>query len=517
MPQDDATSIGAGSAPERSMPDLLDAAALASAGRSLQAPFVVRLLHASGAADWYCTEVLRVLPGRRAVVRASHAGVDRILKIYLGTGAGRYCARERRGARLLRDAGVRTPALVAEGTLAAGAHVLLFEYLPNALPIGALPTASSPSAAAARPSKHDELLRLLAHMHHAGLVHVDPHLDNFLVADGRVYAIDGAAVRRTRSGVVSRRTSIANLAALVAQFPIDSAPALEVVWAAYAGARTWPVDAGDLRRLALRTRRARRRRVRRYLSKTVRDCTEFRVEHRFDRFLACRRDEDSAELQALLDDPDMHIRAGRLLKAGNTATLAAVPLGSRTVVVKRYNIKSWSHGLQRCWRPSRAWVAWRNAHRLRLLGIGTARPIAIVERRFGPLRHTAYLVMEMLPGPDLKQLIAGKEPPSDELLELVNRVFRNLFDAELVHGDTKASNFIIAAGRVDLIDLDAMRQPWLRWQLHRQWRRDMRRFLANWAPDDPEKVRIAGLIEPGAYPLGRGHGSDLRNSQQRPR
>jgi tRNA A-37 threonylcarbamoyl transferase component Bud32 len=520
MPQRDATSTGAALPREPSMgPGVLDAAALASAGRSLRAPFVVRLLHACGSEEWYCTEVLRVLPGRRVVARASHAGIDRILKIYLGAGAGRYCARDRYGVQLLRDAGVSTPALVAEGTLGSGARVLVFEYLPNASSIGAIPAVSgcAPAAAALPAEPVAGLLRLLAQMHSAGLVHVDPHLDNFLVAGGGVHAIDGAAVRRALGGVVSRQRSIANVAALVAQFPIDSTPPLGAVWSAYAGAREWPVDETGVRLLAVRTRTARRRRARRYLRKTVRDCTEFRVERRFDRFVACLR-EEAAELQALLDDPDTHMRAGRLLKAGNTATLAAVPLGSRTVVVKRYNIKSRSHWLRRCWRPSRAWVAWRNGHRLRLLGIGTARPLAIIERRFGPLRRTAYLVMEMLPGPDLKRLIADETPLHDELVERIGRLFRNLFEAELVHGDTKASNFIVVAERhVDLIDLDAMSQPWFSETFHRQWRRDMRRFLANWPPDDPDKARLARLIEPRADPLGLGSGSHLGNSQQRDR
>jgi hypothetical protein len=80
-----------------------------------------------------------------------------------------------------------------------------------------------------------------------------------------------------------------------------------------------------------------------------------------------------------------------VIKAGNTATVARLYVDGEAFVVKRYNIKSWQHAMGRMWRPTRAQRAWQNAHRLRMLGIATFKPIALIERRLGPMRRDAYL------------------------------------------------------------------------------------------------------------------------------
>ena len=48
--------------------------------------------------------------------------------------------------------------------------------------------------------------------------------------------------------------------------------------------------------------------------------------------------------------------------------------------------------------------------------------------------------------------------------------------AELCHGDTKATNFIVAGSEVYLVDLDALRDA----KREADYERDAARFLANW-------------------------------------
>jgi tRNA A-37 threonylcarbamoyl transferase component Bud32 len=446
----------------------LSASDLVAAGRDLPGEFHCRLLVTDASADAvrlhrrepaptevtiHCLRVLRLLPERRLVALADMAGRLLVLKLFLGAGAGRYREREARGCALLAAAGVATPALLGRVSATDGiAEGLLFEYLEDARPLGDDDPADLLGAVAE-----------LARLHHAGAAHRDPHLENFLRrrADGRVFLIDGDGVRPALRAL-GRRASLENLALLCAQRALLAGDDLERVHAAYAAVRGWrrspERDAAGVQALARATGRKRRARVRRYLHKAQRDCTEFACERSWRRYLICVRASRDAALDALLADPDAAIDRGDIVKSGNSATVARVRLGERTCIVKRYNQKSWWHALRRALKPAaRFRRAWLNGQRLHLLGIPTARPLALLERRFGPLRGVAYLVMEDLGGVDLAGAAAAQSI-SNEVLEQVVRLFRALHAAGLRHGDTKASNFIIGDQDVAVVDLDAMRQ-----------------------------------------------------------
>jgi hypothetical protein len=154
-------------------------------------------------------------------------------------------------------------------------------------------------------------------------------------------------------------------------------------------------------------------------------------------------------------------------------------------VVKRYNIKSFSHRLRRIFKPvSRARRAWCNGHRLHFMRIATARPLALLEQRFGPLRGVAYLLLEDLGDLDLVDDVQ-KSGLSDARCDQVAELFSLLRTIEVSHGDTKASNFIINGEVVHLIDLDGMQSGLRRSESDRE------RFLANWANPERERFEAA--------------------------
>ena len=136
------------------------------------------------------------------------------------------------------------------------------------------------------------------------------------------------------------------------------------------------------------------------------------------------------------------------------------------------------------------------AQRMKFLGIPTARPIALLERRFGPLRGVAYLVMEDAGREDLSER-ASASGLGDEQVAGVVRLFSALQAAGLTHGDTKASNFLVSQGRVVLVDLDAMHEGVA------GLARDIDRFLANWL-DQPElRVRFRQCFVEAHLPVLR--------------
>src|SRR5690606_25659885 len=149
-------------------------------------------------------------------------------------------------------------------------------------------------------------------------------------------------------------------------------------------------DRVDVPDLGGRVRRARLLRWRVVAKKLYRETSAHACRQSWRRFLVYDRKLDSVALQQFIADPDAAIAAGRLLKDGNSATVAEVSIDGRADSVKRYNLKSLGHWLRRTLRPSRAWVSWRNAHLLQMLGIHTPRPCLLMEERFGNLRGRAW-------------------------------------------------------------------------------------------------------------------------------
>jgi tRNA A-37 threonylcarbamoyl transferase component Bud32 len=465
---------------------------LRAAGAGVTTPFRLEL---PGEA-LYCHEVLRLLPGRRVVLRAEWSGKPVLAKLFLGRKATRDTERERSGAALLQQAGVATPALLADVSLPPAGRVLLFEFLQDAVSL--LPGNSGVDVAALR-----QACVLLARLHAHGLRHTDLHLNNFLLAHEQVYAVDAGAVRAARafwrtqaSGLVvaSSRRDLANL---LAQLPLSWDRTFPDLWAAYAAARGWPEQSPLERAWRRRVAQARRQRIDRYQRKSLRDCTEFAAAKRFTELRSLRRCYDGPQLQQVLAQPDVALRQGRLLKAGNTATLAEIEADGRRYVIKRYNIKSLRHWLSRCWRPSRALRSWRNALQLEMLGIATATPVALLERRQGPLRGRAFLLTESLSGPDLLQAVQGPRYSGTEksiFLQQATTLLQQLAAAGLVHGDTKATNFLLDVDGLKLIDLDSMHWPRLPWRQRRGSRRDQARFLRNWLDQDSTAAEVGRAL-----------------------
>ncbi|THF63144.1 hypothetical protein E6C76_18045 [Pseudothauera nasutitermitis] len=465
-------------APSAAAP-LLDAAALASAGRRPPAPFRIRL---AGGSELVLHQLLRVLPGKRVVGAGTDAnGERRLVKLFIGRHSERHWQRECAGIGLLAAAGIPTPALVAAQPLAGGGHGLLTAFLDGAdtLLDGWQPLAGSAPGDAGATVLLAPAFALLGRVHAAGLSHDDLHFGNFLRHDGRLLLIDGDAVRRHGNGPLAEKTAARDLAMLLAQLPRTWDGHLDTLLAAYRQTNPQPPGKAALARALARERAWR---LRDYLSKTGRDCTLFKMERHFDHFTAVVRTEADT-LAALLAEPDRFIDAGQLLKRGNTCTVARVDLDGRPLVVKRYNIKNARHALSRLWRPSRGWHSWREGHRLHLFGVPTPAPLALVEERRGPLRGRAWLVSEYCAGTDLLALLdAGSEPPP-AIAAALTTLFATLHRERVSHGDLKATNLLWDGQAVQLIDLDTMRQHASPTGHARAWAKDRARLLRNWPAD----------------------------------
>lgn len=459
------------------------------AGRAPALPFMLELEGES----LELIEWLRVLPGQRYVAKARWRGRTVLAKLFVGRKAERHLAREIDGSKWLSQQGLLSPEPLADSYMPGEGGWLLFAFIDHAQSLGEAWRGVEKDALLSERQQDilGEALRVIGALHAKGLWQSDLHLDNLLRKDGRVWLIDTGGVRAASLGEpLDRVRVLQNLGVFFAQLPRSLEPYYEELLVHYLvanGNHALPVE-----RLLTEVAKVRRWRLKDFVGKLGRDCTLFSVQRSARELRAVSRDQVPI-LCPLLDQLDTAITTGRSLKQGGSATVSLVEHNGQPLVIKRYNVKSFTHWLRRCWRPTRAWHSWVQGHRLNFLGIATPRPLAVLEYRRLGLRERSYLVTEYLNGPDIVAALApfvdGDLP--DEMLRAVSVLFSVLVQERISHGDLKGSNLIWHDRQVWLIDLDAV-------QIHPDassfpsaYAKDRSRFLRNW----PEGSALHRLLD----------------------
>lgn len=339
-------------------------------------------------------------------------------------------------------------------------------------------------------SSHSDYLRifaaLLAKHHKAGITQKDLHLDNFLWFDSNIYTVDGADIA-VQSKPIELQDSMRNLSLFFAQFPPEHDIHIENFMSWYADARGWALTHKLVASLGRLINKDRKKRQRKFLRKTLRNCSQFSCIHHWNRRTIGAREYLTARIKQVLKDPDAFINNDHLLKDGASSTVANLTIDNREIVIKRYNIKNWKHALKRAFRPTRAEISWVNAHRLGFYGIDTPKPIALVEKRWGPIRKTAYFICEYESAPTCEDVFLSPKINTQKKQVSAKNVavlFKKLFTAKISHGDLKATNLLISDESVALIDLDAMKQHRLNVMFRTAWKKDINRFYENWEKND---------------------------------
>lgn len=470
---------------------------LKNAGRNPSLPLTVTLADAAGSADLQLLSLLRVLPGQRYVGAGIWRGTPVLAKLLVGSNAARHFQRELEGVKLLAGQGLTTPQLLADGLKEGEGGWLLFEFLDGAQSLADAwaDVENLPVLADEQQLVLGEALAAVAQMHAKGLWQEDLHLDNLLRHSGQLYLIDGAGIKAEAPGQqLSRQKVLENLGVLFAQLPKRLEPFIEELLVHYLLANA--EHALPLEALQKQIDKVRNWRLKDYLEKAGRECTLFSVERSLSGLRAVRRPEREA-LLPVLEQADALIDEGHLYKTGGAASVARIEVGSRTLVLKRYNIKNTAHWFKRFWRPSRAWHSWIEGHRLEFLDIPTPRPLAVLEQRVMGLRSRAYLVTEYVDGPDLIECfgpyVESGDAPQEQVQALVH-LMQQLIRERISHGDFKGHNLFWKDGQWSLIDLDAMCQHATQLSFAPAYARDRARMLRNWPSGSALHRRLDELL-----------------------
>jgi len=411
------------------------------------------------------------------------------VKKFFGDQAQKYLERDAAGIAQLQAAGLNTPPMLFKGEVQnEQAYVLIFTEIEDATNAEEAWLNLTEKSCLSLAKK---LVQEVAKHHNAGLVQTDLYLKNFLVQNlpdltEKIFTLDGDGIRKF--AYLSKQKALENLSVLLSKFDVLALENwLPDLLKTYAATRNWQ-DVPDLTVIKNLTNAHRRLVASHYADKKVfRTCTDVKVNAPAGLFYAVARADangtyESAALPTSIVELDASFTPQNIIKNGRSSTVATVIINDKKIVIKRYNIKSFWHGVSRALRPTRAAASWANAHRLKILGIATANPVALIEKRPLGLRGKAYFLAEYIDAPDALEYFKSTSNKVYRAAAVKNiaTLFYRLYLLQISHGDMKATNIKIQNNNPVLIDLDSMRQhsnASRAWQAHM---RDLQRFMQNW-------------------------------------
>jgi tRNA A-37 threonylcarbamoyl transferase component Bud32 len=449
--------------------------------------------HSQQSASLECTEILRSLPGRRLVCRGTYCGQQVLAKLFIHPHkAERDYKQELSGYKYLTQTEITTPQLINSGNISAVGYYILYHYLENARPLEQKIAPLSPDIASTYIA---QLMAIIATMHSANFQQIDLHLNNFLWSNDKLYTIDCGDIAPLSNSKQKKAVQIhRNIADVLSQLPLHYDPLIPAMLAQYQQQMQENIQI-SVTKINKHIDRWRQWRMRNYLKKAARNCSEFLTITNWHKVMVCRREYSSAAWLEFYANLDQTIENATRLKSGNTATVTLAECNGIKVVIKRYNIKNFRHWISRFWRPSRGWKSWQNAHRLKVLGIKTPKPIAVIEQRWGWLRYRAYYLTEYNPALDALTMFTQQPAVSDEQLIAFKQLFTAMIYARISHGDFKGNNILVDNNNLALIDLDSMYFHRFRHSFAKAFTKDLQRLQRNWSNNTNVTQQFTQLIK----------------------
>lgn len=443
--------------------------------RGITTPFELTLSLTLDNSVFHCSEVLRLLPAKRLVLKANNDEQHVVIKLFASAQKGeREVNKELKGHALAKSAGINVPELISSYSNDREFYAVAYEFLTDAIEFSDEKVRENQKCVV-------KMLEMLAKMHENGIYQQDIHLDNVLLKNNEMYLIDlGSVECETKGQALSKTKSLKNLALFIAQFyPLEQTDLIPLL-NSYYQARSWQWNDDEQTHFLQVLKSTWTKRKQDYLSKCFRNCSMTEYNHDFSSETAFRRDYFHNGIDEFINNIEQLMTEGEMLKAGNSATVVKVMFDGKPIVIKRYNVKSIWHFMRRCLRQSRAAVSWRNANLLEFINLPTLKPVGFIENRKAWFRHTSYFISEYHESEELLDVYQQRQPTEEELNQ-IKTIFDLMQKTQISHGDLKAQNLLIdTEGKLTLIDLDSMQEHQNNEQFQKAFNKDKKRFLKNW-------------------------------------
>jgi serine/threonine-protein kinase RIO1 len=370
-------------------------------GREIELPFNVTIESRDQSFEVTATKIFKIAPKKRLVCAGICDEKPIVMKFFFESiRANHYFKKELRGLKALKRSGVRTPAIVFAGKVKNSKIKMIAteEVLPASDMMSVWNNTEKMSVYADLQKK---IMQKIAVMHNAGIKQDDLHLGNFLVSDNRIYTIDGDGVDIKHKGKPLREElSLENLSVLFGQFYPRLDKLVSDSLRFYAECRGWPIDTKSCNRLFTRLKpriqKIRAIKLKKYLKKVFRECSEFVSKKSHDMEMVCDRKTYNSGLKKFINDPEFYIKNGSALKSGNSSKIIQIDIDNTLYVVKTYNLSTCFPFSEKYLKKTRARISWRNAHLMKQLGHTLPTPFLFMEERRGYLCLNAYFVVKSI-------------------------------------------------------------------------------------------------------------------------
>jgi tRNA A-37 threonylcarbamoyl transferase component Bud32 len=298
-----------------------------------------------------------------------------------------------------------------------------------------------------------QLARLSAAMHSAGMISRDFHAGNVVIrpaADGgfELFLIDLHSARVLKNpGSELIITDLAKLANSLAASRSDRLRFLRE-YCLHAPVRGMPLRE-CVRRIGAVAERLEARRIKSRSRRCVLKSSAFEVGRTLTERYCGRRDFGHAAATALIEE---HLRrSGRkesIIKKSAKSILTTHDTASGGLVcVKGYRYRGPLHALASLLFRSRALKSWRAANGLVVRGLLTPQPLAMIERRFGPLVLASYYICCWEDrAPELNAYIKARQwtpAGKKDFLRCLAYSAADLHARGVYHGDLKSNNILV--------------------------------------------------------------------------
>ena len=402
-----------------------------------------------------CTQVFRVIPGRR-IVCVGKLGRNRVLvKLYFHPRRAKiHWRRSDTGCQVFVDRSLTAPKILFSGYLPQHElYAMVFEYIENAVRFDTA-LANTPNEGQ-RQQLFDQVMACLARHHEQGIIQNDLHMGNLLLQGNAIYSVDGDQVH-SYLHPVGKRPSLANLAVFLSYCsPIHDA-VIARHYRAYCSVRGWHVASRDTRKLIGIVKRVRKRHLASYMKKVFRSRDPFIVRKTHDYFSVRDRKAWDDEFTAVCNNPRAFVSECNGLHPDNDhscqLSINGQPITLYSACVSENRLLR-RHGI-----ISRRW---QNALRLNLLGIHTPRPIALIEKRESSGIWYAFLIVRSCEGILAQDFFASNSVPhydKDVAAKRIAKAFLAMKQTGISVRSVRSTNVLISNLEPIFLDVTQLNQ-----------------------------------------------------------